>query len=139
MRPLNKIILHCSATEEGKPYSCEDIRIWHTRDRRWTDIGYHYVIELNGAIKIGRPLDIVGAHVRNHNVGSIGVCYVGGLRDNKPVDTMTMQQEVSWLSLVNSLRTCFGYMPVHGHNEYSNKACPSFDVQVKYGFLNKEI
>ena len=135
MRNLKRIILHCSATEEGKDFDASDIRTWH-KARGWRDIGYHYVICLDGTIERGRPIDEVGAHVKGHNSDSVGICYVGGLKDGKPKDTMTQEQEIAWMNIVFGLRMVFGYLPVHGHNEYSSKACPSFEVQDKYGFLN---
>ena len=136
MRELNKIILHCSATEEGKDIDAGTIRSWHVNGNGWKDIGYHYVIRLDGVVDIGRAIDEAGAHVKGHNADSIGICYIGGLRDAKPADTMTELQELALLELVRSLRLLFGYMPISGHNEYSSKACPSFNVQNKYGFLN---
>ena len=137
MRELNRIILHCTATRAGKQINVKQIDKWH-RDRGWSEIGYHYVLYADGTIATGRDIRKKGAHVKGHNHDSVGVAYVGGLDKNKtPKDTMTMQQEMAFLHLVNSLRVVFGDMSVHGHNEYSNKACPSFDVQEKYNFLNK--
>ncbi len=63
MRDINKIILHCSATPEGRDVSVDTIRKWHL-DRGWSDIGYHYVVGLNGVISEGRPVERHGAHVR---------------------------------------------------------------------------
>lgn len=135
MRTLDRIVLHCSATEEGHPFGAADIRRWH-KARGWKDIGYHYVILLDGTVEYGRPVDQVGAHVKGHNSTTVGVCYIGGLRHGKPADTMTPEQEVAFLELVYSLRKSLGYLTVHGHNEYSAKACPSFVVKDKYPFLN---
>ena len=136
MRELKRIIFHCSATEDGKDYTVDQIRRWHTSPpRNWRDIGYHYVIYRDGSIHEGRPIDQQGAHTRGENADSIGICYIGGLRDGKATDTMTMRQEIAWLKLVHSLRTVFGPMTIHGHNEYANKACPSFIVKEKYPFL----
>lgn len=142
MRDLNRIILHCAATPEGREVSVDTIRKWHTdpppQGNGWSDIGYHYVIHLDGLTEIGRPVSIQGAHVSGENEDSIGVCYVGGVdKDLKPEDTMTVEQEISFVELVKSLRLTFGYLSVHGHNEYSSKACPSFSVEKKFGFLNK--
>lgn len=137
MRELNRIILHCTATRAGEQINVKQIDKWH-RDRGWSEIGYHYVLYADGTIATGRDIRKKGAHVKGHNHDSVGVAYVGGLDKNKtPKDTMTMQQEMAFLHLVNSLRVVFGDMSVHGHNEYSSKACPSFDVQEKYNFLNK--
>jgi len=136
MRELKRIIFHCSATEDGKDYTVETIRRWHTSPpRNWRDIGYHYVIYRDGSIHQGRPIDQQGAHTRGENADSVGICYIGGVRDGKATDTMTMHQEIAWLKLVHSLRTVFGPLTIHGHNEYANKACPSFIVKEKYPFL----
>ena len=64
----------------------------------------------------------------------IGVCYVGGLDGyGDPCDSMTDIQECAFFELVDKLRDVFGHMTIHGHNEFSAKACPSFDVLDKWG------
>lgn len=138
MRKLSKIILHCSATKPEQEVDAAVIDGWH-KARGWKGIGYHYVLMPDGEIQKGRDVDEVGAHVKGENFSSIGVCYIGGLNQfGDPEDTMTMAQEMAWLGLVRSLRTVLGWMPVHGHNEYSSKACPSFDVQQKFGWMNEQ-
>jgi len=134
MRTINEIILHCSATKEGKHFDAEDIRVWHVNGNGWSDIGYHFVILLDGTIEHGRPVEKVGAHVKGRNRNSIGVCYIGGLdEDGKPKDTMTKEQEASFLDVVHSLRLVLGgNISVSGHNEYANKACPSFVLCKKF-------
>lgn len=131
MRPINEIIIHCTATAEGKDYTVDQIRQWHVKGNGWKDIGYHYVIYRDGSIHTGRPIDQIGAHTTNHNTGTIGVCYVGGCAaDGKtPKDTRTPQQKAALVELVRSLKTVFGINKVSGHREYAAKACPSFDVQ----------
>tara|TARA_A100001515_G_C4434963_1_gene164987 strand:+ start:96 stop:509 length:414 start_codon:yes stop_codon:yes gene_type:complete len=133
MRQLNRIILHCSATKEGKDYSVETIRDWHVKGRGWSDIGYHWVIRLDGSIEVGRPLEKSGAHTKGHNKDSVGVCYIGGCdADGKPKDTMNPEQEKAWRMIVLSLRTLYGDLTIHGHNEFAKKACPSFIVKEKF-------
>ena len=133
MRDLNRIILHCSATREGKDFSVDTIRDWHVNGRGWSDIGYHWVIRLDGSIEVGRPLEKSGAHTKGHNKDSVGVCYIGGCdADGKPKDTMNAEQEKAWRMIVLSLRTLYGDLTIHGHNEFANKACPSFIVKEKF-------
>ena len=130
MRPINKIIIHCSATPEGRDVKTKEIKKWHL-DSGWRDIGYHYVIELDGKVVKGRPVELVGAHCVGQNKFSIGICYVGGMDKSmsKPKDTRTEEQKESIIKLIKKLRSSFGDLTVHGHNEYNpNKACPSFDV-----------
>ena len=134
MRPIDKIILHCSATNDDLDIDARMIDNWH-RKRGWSGIGYHYVIRLDGSLEYGRRIGDIGAHVAGQNSGSIGICYIGGLRNDKPVDTMTSHQEMTFIRLVQSLRFTLGELTLHGHNEFANKACPSFDVRKKFGSL----
>ena len=134
MRPINEIIIHCAATEEGRNFTVENIRRWHVQGNGWKDIGYHYLISLEGGIHQGRPIDQAGAHCKNHNQRTIGICYVGGLDDNKkPKDTRTLRQVAAIRQLVQSLKVCFPTIKkVSGHYMYDNKACPCFDVKKEF-------
>lgn len=130
MRHIDEIIIHCSATPEGAPFTADDIRRWH-RAKGWRDIGYHWVVRTDGTVEAGRPEETEGAHCRGHNAGSIGVCYIGGVAANglTPKDTRTEAQKASLLALVRQLKARYPGATVHGHNEFASKACPSFDVR----------
>jgi len=132
-RTINEIIVHCTATPEGKEYSVADIRRWHLK-RGFSDIGYHYVIHLDGTVENGRDVDLSGAHCTNHNAHSIGVVYVGGVaKDNKtPKDTRTNEQKAALASLLMDLRHLYPTAKIHGHRDFANKACPSFDATYEY-------
>jgi len=135
MRTIKEIIIHCTATPQGKHITVDTIRNWHLK-RNFKDIGYHYVIYLNGLIKRGRMDSVVGAHVKGKNKHSIGIAYVGGIDgEGKPKDTMRPLQEIAMVNLLHSLKKAYPNATIHGHNEFSNKACPSFDVQEKYGWI----
>lgn len=130
MRAIHKIIIHCTATREGDDISVDTIRRWHLA-RGWSDIGYHYVIDLKGSINAGRPIELMGSHTRGFNKGSIGIAYVGGVEADgvTPKDTRTKAQKDSIIRLVKKLKGCYPDVTIHGHNEFSNKACPSYNVQ----------
>ena len=136
VRQITKIILHCSATREGQDVSVETIRKWHL-NRGWSDVGYHYVIYLDGSIHEGRPVNRSGAHTKGYNSKSIGICYTGGVeKDGKtPKDTRTPEQDTALTNLITALLEMYPTATLHGHNEFANKACPSFDVQKEYNFL----
>ena len=136
MRPLDKSILHCSATREGQHITVDTMRHWHLK-RGWKDIGYHYVIYIDGSVHEGRPIEQVGAHTQGQNTGSIGICYVGGVeKDGKtPKDTLNELQEMAMVNLINELRDEYGELSLHGHNEFAAKACPSFKVYEKFDWL----
>lgn len=130
MRKITKIIVHCSATPEGRDYTVADIDRWH-KQRGWKGIGYHYVIYRDGSVHAGRDVEQIGAHCTGQNANSIGICYIGGMTaDNKkPKDTRTPEQKTALRYLVEQLRTKYPTATIHGHNEFAKKACPCFDVK----------
>lgn len=135
MRPINKIILHCAATPEGKDFTVQRIDQWH-RQRGFNGIGYHFVIYRDGSVHTGRDINAVGAHCTGQNTGSIGICYIGGCAaDGKtPKDTRTDAQKKALRELVEKLCRQYGISKnnVYGHNEFAAKACPSFDVKKEF-------
>lgn len=136
MRKINKIIVHCTATPEGRDVSVDDIRIWHAQ-RGFTDIGYHYVILLDGTIADGRPIELSGAHTVGHNHDSIGVAYVGGMsKDMKRAkDTRNESQKNSLATLLKSLVIQFPNVQIFGHRDFAHKDCPSFDAKTEYKII----
>lgn len=129
-RLINKIILHCSATPEGKDFTVADIDKWH-KARGWQGIGYHYVVYRDGSVHVGRSEDKVGAHTSGHNANSIGVCYIGGIAsDGKtPKDTRTDLQKAALSGLIAGLKRKYPNATIHGHYEFAAKACPSFKIE----------
>ena len=132
-RTIKELIVHCSATPEGKDYSVDIIRQWHLQ-RGFSDIGYHYVTYRDGSIHIGRDESIIGAHCTGHNTNSIGVCYIGGCAsDGKtPKDTRTLQQKESLLSLLKTLKVKYPNAKIYPHYKFAAKACPSFNAEEEY-------
>lgn len=135
---IDSIVIHCADTPNGKVYTTEQIDQWHgernppfERDMSiapnhqptLTHIGYHYVIELDGAVKEGRPLIETGAHVAGFNERSIGICLIG--RDKF--------SEAQWLSVVALIQALtqelHKVLAIYGHNHFnSHKSCPGFNV-----------
>ena len=141
-RKITELIVHCSATPEGRDYTVEQIRKDHMK-QGWSDIGYHYVIYRDGTIVNGRDVDYIGAHCSKggHNTYSIGICYIGGVANlpNVPYakqpkkDTRTEQQKVSLLSLLYDLKKLYPKARIYGHHDFDKgKDCPSFDAKKEY-------
>ena len=142
MRTINEIIIHCSDTPrswmDGRRTSekVAEIRRWHVEERGWKDIGYHYVIDVDGTVAEGRPVAVAGAHVAGHNSHSIGICLIGGkggTATDKFSDHFTPEQERALIQLVARLKSEYGDLKLSGHNQYAAKACPCFDVPTFFG------
>lgn len=147
MRKINLIVVHCSATPEGKDFAVEDIDRWH-RARGFKKIGYHYVVYRDGTVHPGRAENEIGAHVSGYNANSIGVCYIGGLTADgkKAKDTRTAAQKRGLLNLLIQLRKKYPDARIVGHRDLSPdrnhdgkitpnewiKECPSFDAKTEY-------
>ena len=110
MNKIDSIIIHCSATRAGKDLTAKDIDRMH-RARGFSQIGYNYVIRIDGAVEKGRSLAVDGAHCNtkgfsesSYNKHSVGICYIGGLDANgKPADTRTIAQRAALRELVAKL------------------------------------
>ena len=149
MRTINLIVIHCSATPEGKDFTVKDIDRWH-RQRGFRRIGYHYVIYRDGSVHEGRPISEVGAHAAPFNAHSIGICYIGGLRPSPaplkggreattelvPADTRTPEQKAAIVKLLKELKRQFPEAKIVGHRDLgARKACPCFDAAKEYDKL----
>ena len=124
------IVIHCAATKASMDIGLTEIRKWHVQDNGWRDVGYHYIIRRNGEVELGRSIRDTGAHAAGYNHKSVSVCMVGGMaEDNSAENNFTAQQWTALLDLVKQLKSNYPDADVIGHNEISEKECPSFDVQ----------
>ncbi|WP_127109953.1 N-acetylmuramoyl-L-alanine amidase [Pararhodobacter zhoushanensis] len=140
--PVREVIVHCSATRpswfHNRPLADKvaEIRRWHVQDRGWRDIGYHWIIDRDGAVMAGRSETEIGAHVAGHNAGTIGVSLIGGhgsgARDAF-ADNFTPAQDAALRRLIEAIKgRVGGSMALSGHNQYASKACPGFNVATWY-------
>lgn len=137
MRVINDIIIHCSATKPGVDIGALEIRRYHTSPKPlgpgYKDIGYHYIIRLDGSIELGRSVSKAGAHCIGFNAHSVGICYVGGLdQSGEYADTRTRAQKAALIKLIYNLIQMY-HCDVHGHHDYNKtKPCPCFDAHKEY-------
>jgi N-acetylmuramoyl-L-alanine amidase len=137
MRKIDEIIIHCTATRPdwwaGKSAAAKvkEITRWHL-DRGWSDIGYHYLIDRDGTVVEGRPVERTGAHVKGHNTGTVGISLFGGFGGSAGdsfADNFTEDQEQALLDLIAKLKADHpSITKISGHNQYAAKACPCFSV-----------
>ena len=142
---LNFLVIHCSATPEGKAFYKDDIIRWHTAPvskggRGWTKPGYSDVVYLDGTLVNLVPFntdDVVDPWELTNGVKGLNAIarhavYVGGC-DNagKPKDTRTPAQKYALEILVKEAILRHPKILIMGHNQApsaNGKACPSFDV-----------
>ena len=125
MRTIRKIIVHHSASPA---VSMEKIEEWHI-ERGFSEIGYHFVVQAGGFVRLGRKLDRIGAHCKGHNSDSLGVCVVGSFENGQPVPG---SQWVALVAIVGDLLRQFdlSVRDVYGHKELGRTLCPGFDPQL---------
>lgn len=144
MGKLKYLVIHCTATPEGREVSKEDIEQWHIKERGWSRVGYSDLIHLDGSLENLVPFDqdndVDPWEITNGASGfnSIArhVCYVGGAKTHKPpnvdhfplMDTRTPEQKQSLAVYVRYMILRHPEIKVCGHNQLSNKGCPSFIV-----------
>jgi N-acetylmuramoyl-L-alanine amidase len=147
----DKIVVHCSATKPGVDIGVSEIREWHLA-RKFSDVGYHFVIRRNGRIEPGRDLQEIGAHAVGHNSTTVAVCMVGGLDafGKEQQHDPAMFTDAQWTAArktVNFLREIYPDAKVCGHRDLSPdknmdgkitpnewlKSCPGFDAALMFG------
>ena len=115
-RSTSRIILHHAAASKC---SAQQIHRWHLANG-WVGIGYHFLVRKDGSVYRGRPEDTVGAHARNNNYDSIGVCFEG----NFMTETMGDAQRKAGQELVQYLKGKYGISKVQKHSDVNATGCP---------------
>jgi hypothetical protein len=120
-----KIIVHHSATLDGRTFSWSAIKRYHVGELGWLDIGYHAGVELvddDYFALFGRPWDMDGAHTQGQNSIALGFCFVGNFDSYEPDEEML----ITGAKVVKLWRRLYDIpvSAIHKHSEYQNKTCP---------------
>ncbi len=148
---FNKMTLHHAAgwgaktLDEGKA-AVKSIQEFHQDGRGWSDIGYHFLVDMAGNIYQGRPETVLGAHVGGANTGNIGVCILGCYHPPETSipcnDEMSYDSEKSLIQLYAWISDTYGVEPkvLKGHRDYfGNTSCPGNNVWSMLPQLRSEI
>ncbi len=128
-RDIDRVFLHCSASDRDEHDDVAVMRRWHVDERGWDDVGYHYFIKKDGTVQPGRDLEMTPAAQRGHNVGSVAIC-LHGLAAGR----FTRDQYLSLIALCREIEDALdGGASFHGHSEVSSKSCPVFPYRVVLG------
>lgn len=123
MRKIDFIAIHCSDSDHEHHDNADTINEWH-KIRGWSQIGYNFFIRNDGTIEIGRPIELIPAHIRGHNKNSVAICFHGK-------NNFTARQFRSGAKLCNMLMSVLGLtqLDIIAHNNLDkNKTCPNFEI-----------
>lgn len=135
--PVNEIVIHTTETRPdfmaGRRTRdrVAEVRRWHTIQRGWKDIGYHWLIDRDGTVAQGRLESVIGAGVIGHNPGVIHISLFGGYGHSAsdPFRSVyTVKQEQALLNLIHRIGQRTKITKVKGHQDYAARACPCFKV-----------
>lgn len=150
MRKIDYLVVHCTATPEGKWFDEADIERMHATRFALIGgkhIGYHVLILLDGTVIQTKGTEYIGQHVKGYNANSIAICYVGGLdRSGKAKDTRTIEQKKALREVLHELKREYPTARILGHRDLSPdqngdgiiqkweriKECPCFDAIPEY-------
>lgn len=141
-QPFKYLIIHCTATPEGRSITPQTVKNWHTLPppvgRGWSRVGYSDLILLDGSryqfVKHNMDKWIDEDEITNgvQGINSISrhVCYVGGLTADKTSakNTLTDAQAHMLSSIIAEVLSYAPDVLIAGHNQFANKSCPSFFV-----------
>lgn len=135
-RPVDRVFLHCSASERPEHDSAAVIDAWH-KQNGWAGIGYHFFIRKDGTLEIGRDLEKTPAAQGGNNVRTIAICLHGLDRSGfTAAQFATLRELCGQINRAYRVLINGGTRPgvtFHGHCEVAAKACPVFDYRAVLG------
>lgn len=127
-RKINKLVFHCTATQQDA--SVSSIQKYWKEKLGWRSPGYHIIVKPDGSWTQLLDFNNVSNGVAGINSTSIHISYIGGVDSNgKASDNRTQEQKDIFESVYLSFKEKMPTLTFHGHYEFSNKACPSFNVK----------
>jgi len=129
-RPITRVFLHCSASDNPAHDDVAVIRRWHVADNGWADVGYHLFVQKSGAVQAGRSLELTPAAQEGHNTGTIAICLAG-----LAAPRFTKAQFTTLGRLCVDIDAAYrGLVTFHGHHEVNPyKTCPVYDYRAILG------
>ncbi|PIU19467.1 MAG: hypothetical protein COT18_07370 [Elusimicrobia bacterium CG08_land_8_20_14_0_20_59_10] len=127
---------HYPGTYDRALAEMQFIQDFHQNGRGWIDIGYHFLIDPFGNIFEGRPISVVGAHVKYHNTGNIGISIMGSF--HPPVSNIfTPGAKGSFLAVGTYLKDTYtvNRSSFYAHRDLGPTACPGDGLYAVMGTL----
>jgi N-acetylmuramoyl-L-alanine amidase len=127
-RNVTRLVFHCTAT--GQTATVSSIQRYWRESLKWKSPGYHIIIKPDGSWTQLSDFNNTVNGAAGINSTSIHISYIGGI---DPRGGASDNRTIKQTEIFETVWRCFSEkMPkltFHGHNEFSNKACPSFNVR----------
>ncbi len=130
-RRVNRVFIHCSASDNPKHDDVSVIRQWHLQ-RSFSGVGYHFFIKFDGTIQCGRNIELTPEAQEGNNTSTIAICCAG-------LSRFTEAQFNSLRLLVKAINAAIPKATYHGHCEVSKKTCPVFAYKTVLGLDSKGV
>lgn len=123
-RPVTKVFIHCSASDNPDHDNVATMDAWH-KARGWSGCGYQLFGRKDGRGEVGRSMEKAPAAQKGHNRGSIAIC-LHGLVEGE----FTLAQKLWLVEVCFQINQAYsGKVTFHGHREVANKTCPVIDYK----------
>lgn len=127
-RNVTRLVFHCTATNQNA--SVTSIQRYWREVLKWRNPGYHIIVKPDGSWTQLLDFNNVSNGVAGINSTSIHIAYIGGIDSKgKAFDNRTNEQKNIFETVFRLFSDKMPSLTFHGHNEFSNKACPSFNVK----------
>ena len=118
----------------------KSIQAYHQAGKKWGDIAYHHIIDLNGNVYEGRPTWARGDTGTKYNTtGHYLVCLHGHYSKQKP----NKKQLDSLVRVLAAASQKYGVKPsaIRGHKDYAATSCPGTSLysKIKDGSLQRSV
>lgn len=128
---LERMTVHHTASSRsdvpGAPARMRGYQAFHQNDRGWVDVAYHFIIDRDGNVYEGRPVDAKGDTATGYDpTGHFLPCLDGNYDGEEP----TVAQLKSLVGLLAWATVTFGLDPaeIAGHRDWAQTSCPGDEV-----------
>jgi len=143
------LITHITLHHQGEPFPkgkdpiqyLRNLQNWSRREKKWIDIPYHYIIDLDGKIYEGRNINYAGdTNTEYDPTGHALIEVVGNFEEVEPNE----EQLDATVNLMTLLAIKFNVLAdsIRGHKDYSSKTvCPGKNLYpyLENGYFKEKV
>lgn len=123
----DRITIHHTASllsdNRSAPEHIRGHQRFHQRDRGWVDLAYHFIIDREGNVYEGRPVDVRGDTATTYDpTGHLLPCLEGDYdrQDPTPAQIDALVNLVAWMTVTHRIDPS----RIGGHRDHADTSCP---------------